>query len=168
MYMSVKTFEKNSVHNFVRPRWVELYWTPGNWSVLFRTGVFHGGSTVWLLDFVLSPGSWQFLNVSLLPPESYHFYAALGLYFVTIFYSTSDFLLVVISPCLEMMSVYLWSTVKLVIWATQHACGLEKERVRPLFRHLMKPVISGSSPSSENSDVICICCQNCSFMILDV
>lgn len=62
------------------------------------------------LSWVQDPDS-QFLNVSLLPQESYHFYAALGLYFI-IFYTTSDFLLVVISPCPEMMSVYLWNTTK--------------------------------------------------------
>lgn len=90
------------------------------------------------LSWVQDPDN-QFLNVSLLPQESYHFYAALGLYFIMIFYTTSDFLLVVISPCPEMMSVYLWNTTKLVVWATQHACGLEKERVWPLFRLLMKP-----------------------------
>lgn len=165
---------KSFVHNCVMLRWVALYLAPGNWSGLFRAGVFHVPICVeaqpdrLAFSWVQDPDN-QFLNVSLLLPESCHLYATLGLFFVVVAFLDSDFVLPVPSSHRpEMMSVYFWNSMKLVVWATRLACGLGKEEVQPQFRLLMNGVISESSPSFENSDVIHIHCQDCNRMTLDV
>lgn len=169
MYMNVRTFKKNSAHNFVRPRWVELYLTPGNWSGLFRTGFFQGGSTVWPLAFVLSPGSWQsVLKCESSPLRILSLLCCTGSVFYNILYY--KWLPTCSNPSLS------WNDVSIPL---EHHENLSFERYNMLVGLRKKGyglcsgcwwnrVISGSSPSSENSDVICIHCQNCSFMILDV
>lgn len=156
---------------------------PGNWSGLFRTGFFQIPSSVdkhsltpwlslgsrilrWVLRWFLGL---TVLSVSLLPPESRPLYATPGLYFVIVALLDGDFLPLVISPRRpEMMPVYLRNIMKVVIWGTWLLVGLRKKNCSVGSRCWWNRVISESSPGSENSDVIHIHCQGCSFMTLEV
>ena len=69
--------------------------------------------------------------------------------------------------CPEMMPIYLWNTMKVLIWRTRLIMGLRK-RCSLGLGCWWNQQISESSPSSENSDVIHVCCPACSLMTLEV
>lgn len=67
----------------------------------------------------------------------------------------------------EMMPIYLWNTMKVLIWRTRLLMGLRKRCSLGLGCWWNRQ-ISESSPSSENSDVIHFRCQACSLKTLEV
>ena len=143
----------------------------GSWSGLFRIGFFQVlcsvESTALPLGFLLVPGFWQF-KVWAFYPQNHPLFATQAYILLIGALLDGDVLPLVIFPHRpEMMPIYLWNSMKVLIWRTRLLMGLRKRCSLGLGCWWNRQ-ISESSPSSENSDIIHFRCQACSLKTLEV